>query len=112
MPSSDIARHVEFKLRTSSNRVASESHDCSKYVLFQVALPPSTTTAQLSALLYSVGTDMPFDETSLYIAPPLLTSRDVGFKGCFDFHRHPPTPHGLENAKIGEQACLLDVLFY
>jgi len=94
-----------------------------------LALPPSTTTAQLSTLLYFVGTDMLFDETSPHTAPPLLTSRDVGFKFqptqipvavavttasslFFDFHRHPPTPHDLENVKIGEQACLLDVLFY
>jgi len=75
-----------------------------------------------------VGTDMLFDETSPHTAPPLLTSRDVGFKFLlsqrpvagevttalslvFDLYRHLPAPHGLENVKIGDRACLLLVVW-
>jgi len=61
--------------------------------LSSCAIPPSTTTAQLSTLLYFADTDMFFDENSPHTAPPLLT-----FKWCgLQISTHPHTlPLSLE----------------
>lgn len=78
-------------LRTTSNsnsiiRSFSESHDCSNLCwsvgFWDSVLRPSSTmtTQSVSIATLFVSTNLLFNHTSPLAAPPLFTSRDVGFK--------------------------------